>query len=318
MGMRNSNMAIMYDFSTQVKTIRQSVTDEVLRVAGISSRGFLRKLLNPLIWPPANKFAKLIAELDRDVATIGYRKATRNLVQRFVQELQIIGQENVPQKGPLLVVSNHPGTLDGFAIMSTIPRDDMKVVVEGFTFLRSMTASSEHMIYTPQDSSGRIGVVRSIIRHLSDGGGILVFPSGQLDPDPDVFPGASEAFDRWSPSLEFILNKVPETQVMISIISGLIAQSCANNPITRFWDELWMKIRVAEFIQMLQQTFISKDFSLIPRISYGDPLTIDDLLKQVDSSSIIEEIINRARKLLSYHIDNKTPPVNSGEIYGST
>jgi len=308
----------MNDFSTQVKAIRQSVTDEVLRVAGISSRGLIRKLLSPLVLPPANKFAQLIAEFDRDVATIGYREAAWNFVQRFVQELQIRGQENVPQKGPLLVVSNHPGTIDGIAIMSTIPRDDMKVVVEGFPFFRSMTASSEHMIYTPPDSSGRIGVVRSMIRHLSDGGGILVFPSGQLDPDPDVFPGASEAINQWSPSLEFILKKVPETQVMISIISGLIAQSCANNPITKFWDELWMKIRVAEFIQLLQQTFISRDFSLIPRISFGDPLTLDDLLKQVDSSSIIEEIIVRARALLSNHVGNNSSPTNGIEILSSS
>ena len=101
---------------------------------------------------------------------------------------------------------------------------------------------------------------------------------------------------------------------MVSIVSGMIAQSCANNPITKLWDELWMRIRVAEFIQLLQQSFISRDFSLIPRISFGAPLTIDELIGMGATPNVMDEIIDRARQLLTTHVEHNPFFLNGKEL----
>ena len=293
----------MSDLKTQVSVLRQTVTDEVFRVAGFSSRGFARKIFAPFIWPPANKFAKITAEFDYQVGTLGYREAAVNLLRFFVDEIKTSGAEKIPQEGPLVIASNHPGTYDGLAIMSSIPRDDMKVVVQGFPFVQNMKASSRHLIYTPADLHGRMGVVRTMIRHLKEGGGLLVFPSGKLEPDPEVLPGAMESLNEWSRSIGLILNRVPDTQLLVTIVSGVLAQSSLNNPFTRFFDDIWMKIRAAEFLQIIQQLLINKKFDLIPKISFSDPITVDDLLARMDSSSVMVEIVQRARELMEDHLE---------------
>lgn len=285
----------------QVSQIRRTVTDEFFRVAGFSRDNWFRKLVEPVGWVVAHKFAKIFADLDKDVSVSGLTKATHRFLQRYVKDVQILGQENVPQKGPLLIASNHPGTLDAFAIISNIPRDDMKVVVEGFPFFRSLTASSSHLIYTSDDPAGRMGALRSLIRHLQDGGGALIFPSGRLDPDPEVLPGAAEALESWSPSIELILKKVPQTQMIVTIVSGVLARSSVENLITRFFSDFWMKMRVAEFLQMLQQTYLSHSVELMPKVSFGKPMTFDEIIQYVDSSGVMMEIIERARELLEAH-----------------
>jgi len=287
----------------QVSQIRRTVTDEFFRVAGFSRDNWFRKLVEPIGWAVAHKFAKIFADLDKDVAVSGLSKATHRFLQRYVKDVQILGQENVPQEGPLLIASNHPGTLDAFAIISSIPRDDMKIVVEGFPFFRSLTASSSHLIYTTQDPAGRMGALRGLIRHLQSGGGALIFPSGKLDPDPEVLPGASAALDTWSPSIELILKKVPQTQMIVTIVSGVLARSCVENPITKFFNDFWMKMRVAEFIQMLQQTYISRSFELIPKVTFGNPMTFDEIFQYVESSGVMMEIVERARQLLETHTE---------------
>lgn len=308
----------MNDIKAEVSQLRRTVTDEIFRVAGFSRKGLVRKIFGPVLWPPAHRIASIFADFDLDVATLGLRDASRRLVQRFVDEVQINGQSNVPRKGPLVVASNHPGTLDGWAIMSNIPRDDMKVVVEGFPFFHSLPATAPHLIFTPPDTQGRMGVVRSMISHLRDGGGILIFPSGKLDPDPQVLPGASDALSTWSPSLGLILKKVPQTQVMVTIVSGVLSKTCVNNPIPNFFDEWWMKLRVAEFIQVVQQILISRDFNLMPKISFGDPVTIDEILEHVDSSGVMLDIIDRARQLLEIHTHEPSFLPNGAEIKSLT
>ena len=289
--------------STTARQIRKSVTDEVFRVAGISQNSWLRKLLSPIAWPPAQRFAKIMEKFDHDVANIGIQQATREFIQRFTEKVQIHGYENIPAKGPLLVASNHPGTLDGFAILSNLPRNDIKVVVEDFAFFRSLKASTKHMILTPSELSGRVSVIKSIIRQLKAGGGVLIFPSGELDPDPAVLPGASVALEKWSPSLDFIIKQVPQTKVMLTIVSGVLDQSSVNNPITKFFDDFWMRLRVAEFIQLIQQIYFSRSYDLKMKISFGDPLTRDELMAYFDSNGVMSELISKAKQLLQSHLD---------------
>ncbi|MEA3439911.1 MAG: 1-acyl-sn-glycerol-3-phosphate acyltransferase [Chloroflexota bacterium] len=293
----------MSEPKAEVSLLRRTLTDEVFRVAGFSRRGLIRRLFGPILWPPANRVARIIAEFDREVVSLGYRIATKNLLNRFVDEIHVLGNENIPKEGPLVVASNHPGTYDGLAIISSIPRDDMKVVVEGFPFFRSLPGSSPYLIHTPKDTSGRMGVLRSMIRHLEEGGGLLVFPSGKLDPDPEVLPGAMDALEEWSQSLGMILKKVPQTQVLVTIVSGVLAQSCVDNPFARIFDEVWMKLRAAEFIQIVQQMLINRKFDLMPKVRFGDPISVDDLLNRFEVSGLTLEIIERARALMESHLD---------------
>jgi hypothetical protein len=90
---------------------------------------------------------------------------------------------------------------------------------------------------------------------------------------------------------------------LVTIVSGVLAQSCVDNPFARIFDEVWMKLRAAEFIQIVQQTLINRKFDLMPKVRFGDPISVDDLLNRYEVSGITLEIIERARALMEYHLD---------------
>ena len=94
-----------------------------------------------------------------------------------------------------------------------------------------------------------------------------------MDPDPDLLPGAEQAQKSWSPSLELALRRVPETQLVVSIVSGVLARSCLQNPLTRLAGEDWRRRKLAEFLQVGQQVAFSRKFGLNVRVSFGAPVT---------------------------------------------
>jgi hypothetical protein len=49
---------------------------------------------------------------------------------------------------------------------------------------------------------------------------------------------------------------------------------------------------------------INKKVDLIPKISFSDPITVDDLLARMDSSSVMVEIVQRARELMEDHLED--------------
>lgn len=285
----------------KVDQLQRTMMNEVYRVMGISSRDWLKRFISFLSWAPAHRFSRLLADFDADVATCGYRIAAAQLINRFIKEVQIIGKENIPLDGPLLVASNHPGTYDAFAIMSEIPRDDMKIVVEDLPVFKCLTSISAHIIFAPKETVGRMQVVRSMIHQLNAGGGVLIFPSGKLDPDPQVFPGAETALDAWSPSLDVILRKVPQTQVIVTIVSGMLSQSSVNNLVTKRFDEFVMKIRVAEFFQLFQQSILSRKLRSKPLITFAEPFRVLDFPGSFETAQLMQDLKNVAKGLLKYH-----------------
>jgi len=96
----------------------------------------------------------------------------------FVTDLRVWGQSNVPKEGPLLIISNHPGTYDSIAISAALPRNDLKIIAGGYPFLRQLPAASQHLIFVSSDIQERMTSLRNAIRHLQQGSSLLIFPSG--------------------------------------------------------------------------------------------------------------------------------------------
>ena len=101
-----------------------------------------------------------------------------------------MGKERIPEEGPLIVASNHPGAYDSIAIISNLPRQDLKVIVSDVPFLRSLPAVSQRLIFTPSGPYSRMAALRGLLRHVQEGGAALIFPSGLVDPDPAFMPEA--------------------------------------------------------------------------------------------------------------------------------
>jgi 1-acyl-sn-glycerol-3-phosphate acyltransferase len=285
--------------------LRRALSLEILDAIGVSSTGPLRALLSPLVWPPAHLFARLAAEFDRRVAQWGLMEAVRWVLPRFVEDVCAVGADNIPVTGPLVIAANHPGASDGLVIASCLPRDDLKIVVTDRPFFRRLVAASSHIIYTPRDVEGRMGVVREALRHLRAGGSLLIFAHGNVEPDPAVAPGAAEALESWSPSVPLFLRQVSGAHLVVSIVSGVLAPSAFHHPLVRLQEEWRARQLLAEIVQVSQQMLFKRRFQLVPAVRFAAPLSVAELGGIPDPRAALESILARARDLLA----DAQPPV---------
>jgi hypothetical protein len=278
--------------------LRRALSTDILEAVGLPPGSPLRAVFSPLVWPPAHLFARLAAEFDRHVAQSGLIEAVRWVLPRFVDGVHALGTENIPAAGPLVIASNHPGTYDGLVIASCLPRDDLKIVVTDRPFLRGMHGSFPHLIYTPRDTEGRMGVVREAVRHLREGGSLLVFARGKVEPDPAVVPGAEEALGDWSPSVPLFLRRVPGASLVVTIVSGVLAPSALRHPVARLREGWPARQLLAEVVQISQQMLLRRRFGLAPTVRFAVPLMAGDVGEGRDASAALAAILARARDLL--------------------
>jgi hypothetical protein len=282
-----------------VGELTRNISTEILVAAGLPRTSLLQTLLRPLVWPPARRFASLAAAFEQRVAQEGLTAGVQWVLQRLVDGSKAIGTERIPSSGPLVIASNHPGSYDALVLASHLGRDDLKILVSDVPFLRSLHATSSHFLYTPSDAHKRMAALRESIRHLRAGGALLVFASAQVDPDPAFLPGAQEALKQWSPSLPLFLGQVPETTMLVTIVSGVLAQSCYRHPLTRLRKEQRLKQFLAEFLQIGQQVLFNRRFGLCPVVQFGEPLTAEVLENARDSREVLHAITAQAAKLIT-------------------
>jgi hypothetical protein len=284
-----------------VADLRRAIGTEALVALGLPRSGLLQTLLRPLVWPPTHRFAHLAAEFDRRVALEGLPQAAGWALSIFVEGHRVSGGDQVPSSGPLVVISNHPGSYDALLIASALGRNDLKIPASDVPFLRSLTATASHLIYTDTgpNAHARMATARQSIRHLQEGGALLLFASGQVDPDPAFLPGVREELQRWSPSVSLFLRQVPETLSLVTIVSGVLSPSCFHHPLTRIRKEQRLKQFLAEFIQISQQLLFGRRFGLVPMVQFAKPLQTVQLDGGRDPQAVKAILIEEAEKLLT-------------------
>lgn len=209
------------------------------------------------------------------------------------------GAEHVPPGGPLLVVANHPGAYDSLVIAASLPQDDLYMIATGYPMLRRLPNTSRRMIFVDPHAHSQLNVVREAVQHLRLGRSVLIFPRGRVEPDPAVLPGALEALQRWSPSLELFLRQVPDTQVLVTAVSGVLAPMFLRNPLIRIWRGRRDPLVVAETMQVMAQVLFSRLVRVQPLLSFTPPLSLQALPAGV--RSIFPAVLAQAARLLADH-----------------
>jgi 1-acyl-sn-glycerol-3-phosphate acyltransferase len=286
-----------------VSALTHEITLEILGAFGLPRSEWMEKTIGTLFTKPATKFSQVMASLDHNLATYGVREAAKRLLSDFVDNSTVMGVENIPTEGPLLIASNHPGTVDGVAISAHVPRDDLKVFVGGIPFLDNLPNVREFLIFSDRTHTNtRVAALRRSIDHLKNDGALLIFPTGQIDPDPAVLPGAHEALENWSRSIALMLRKVPHTYILPTITSGVLARESTKTLFAILRKEGVAKRRIMEFIQTMRQILSGEKFGLTPRVSFAPPLSIKDLGSSGDIDQVIHMIVDRAKYLLAQHM----------------
>ncbi len=296
------------DERTVARTLQHTITDEIFNAFGLRRKSWTRSLFEPVFWLPAHIFGRIMADIDRIVGEQGVPEASTQLLKHFVEGVRIVGEENIPRQGPLLIACNHPGAYDLVAVLSCLPRKDIKIMVSDIPFLHSMPAASQAMVYARPGAQGRMTAVRGMLRQVQEGGALVIFPSGLVDPDPEVLPGAESELEKWSGSLDLVLKRAPETKLIVSIVSGVLSPACLGSIFTRLPKIEWQKRKLAEFLQVIQQLALKRNFNLKPTVTFDVALTGAELLEKSGASDLHQAIIERARQVLRIHMDTVASP----------
>lgn len=286
------------DDQEKLTALKSRITDEIFFALGFSRRGFVRRVLGPLFYLPASHFIEIIAHIEDEVPRTGLNGAAMRIRPDFSMTVSPRGTEFFPKEGPLLIASNHVGAFDSVAIASCIPRRDLKLFVSDVPFMRAMTATGKQLIYVPLDVTGRMAALREGIQYLQNGGALLSFAHYEVEPDPSFMPGAYESIQDWSPSIEIMLRKVPDTKLQICMASNVLLPQYVHHPITKIRRKSFEKQKVGEFLQLIAQMLFPRHFKYNVHVSFSSPSD----LQQLGGQDIMPAVIQKARGLLKEHI----------------
>lgn len=282
---------------------RRSITREASLAAGFQPGSWQEKLFSTLFFFPAHQFAKLGKSFDEDIARCGLGFAAEQIIANFVTQVKVQGAENIPQDGPLIIASNHPGAFDGLVIIAQIKRDDLKLIVSDVPITRNFRETSRHLIYsTGVDHQERMTAVRQSLRHLGQGGSLLLFPTGLVDPDPAFMSGADQALKDWSPSLEYFMRKIPGASLLPVIVSGVLAPEYLDHWLARRQKSVRAQQKVAEYLEVAHMIMFSKKLKLVPCITFGVPLSTQDLIGEKSEDRLNSAINEAVYELLMQHL----------------
>jgi hypothetical protein len=284
----------------QVRLLRERITDEVFQALGFSKTGLVRRSLGWLVRLPTQRFSSLFASADLAARDRGLQDAGRELLKNLSVPVAAMGAETLPLEGPLIVASNHPGAYDSAALAASIPRRDVKIIVYEIPFYHALEYIQQCMIFVNPDPNLRMSAIREAVDHLRSGGALIQFGTGRIDPDPSVLEGSAETLKNWSPSLEIMLRKVPQTRLSLAVVSGVLLERFTRHPLTRLRRHPIDQRRIAEFMQVISQLVSGKAPGVQPRITFAPP--VDTSVLQAESKERwMESILRRAQTLLAEH-----------------
>ena len=284
-----------------VTTLSRSLLYEIVGAFGFP-RDSLHWLFRPIFRPVTDRLAEIGVTFNRLVREQGFPKAAGWALTNWCTQITARGAEAIPAEGPLLVISNHPGTYDSILVASQMGRKDICYISGDIPFLKYLPDAHQHFFFVSRkDPHDRMVAARKAIRHLRAGGSLLLFGVGHLDPDPAVYPDAADYVDQWSGSIEVFLRQVPGVRVLLAIVSGVVSPKWAHSPLTWLRRAALDRRRLAEFGQVVTQLLFPGRLMFSPCVTFAPPVTAEQLRGETGSDAVLPAVIARGQALLAEH-----------------
>lgn len=290
---------------SQLDLLTQINLDDLVSSFGWTDSPRLAALLRHLFFNPARTFAEAMVEFDDAVGADSLPDASRLLLGRYVREVRVYSRENIPPAAPFLALSNHPGMADTVALFAALNRVDLKIIALDRPFLKALPNTSKQLFYLRDDPAARMTLVRQVSTHLKSGGSALTFPAGEIEPDPNVYPGALESLTKWTDSAGVFLRMAPETVILPTLVRGVIWDKTAHHPIVRLKRDRMGREKLAAAFQLLAHVQF-KQRPVTVTVQIGQPITVEKLGSK-ETQVIHQAVLAEMRRLI------QNPPEGDGE-----
>lgn len=254
----------------QLALLSRVNTDDLLGGLGLGGIRHGRRLLEWLFQFPARRFAHDVITYDDAVGDAGLAAGGAWAIRRFAAGVTTSEQQRYPRTGATLFVANHPGLWDTTALFTAIQRPDLRVVAAARPFLRALPNTSRYLFYIDESAASRTKTIRAIARHFRSGGAVLTFPAGQIEPDPAVLPGASEALEQWSDSIDVFARFAADLTIVPVIVSGVLSPAALRHPLTYIRrqpkDREWLAALLQIQLRAYQRAMVN--------VAFGSPIVV--------------------------------------------
>ncbi|TFG62377.1 MAG: hypothetical protein E4H36_08120 [Spirochaetales bacterium] len=237
---------------------------------------------------PALYFTLLLRRFDAKIGREGLRPAADWLLKQFYAGAadaagsKVSGNVFVPA-GPLLILSNHPGIGDSMALLSVLPRPDVKILVADKPFFRALPNLSKLLFLLGDNVMDRARLADIAVKYLVSGGCLLLYPAGKIEPDPMVYPEVSPANAQWSSLVGYITLRCSEAGVNLPLqavkVSGIFpALEAKAGILPPDWEERGQRIALRILLFRLMKKHAV-------RISAGCPAYSAELLRSDEAAA---------------------------------
>jgi hypothetical protein len=140
-----------------------------------------------------------LASFATDVGAQGLPIAAGQALSRFGVALRSTGASVT--EGPCLILANHPGAYDALSLMVAIGRRDLAILAADRAFLRALSGFSQHLLFVGDQAGKRAGALKKSFAWLKQGGALLHFPAGKIEPDADYEGDRTRLLEPWQPGV---------------------------------------------------------------------------------------------------------------------
>ena len=236
--------------TSNLELLTQINLDDLVSSFGWQNQPVLACILRGIFFRPAQTFAKFMLEFDKAVEERGLVDASHLALGHYVRDVRVFGLDRVPDSA-FLALSNHPGMTDTLSLFAALNRPDLKVIALDRPFLMALPNLSRQLFFVKDDPASRMKLVRQVSGHLRNGGAALTFPAGEIEPDPNVYPGAVDALQTWTDSVGVFIRMAPETVILPVLVRNVIWDKTAKLPLLKLKKTREEREKLAAALQLL-------------------------------------------------------------------
>lgn len=282
--------------ASNIDMLTQINLDDLVSSFGWENRPFLAGMLRRTFQSPPQAFAQQMVEFDSAIPIYGLVEASRRSIRHFVDDIRIFGRERIPASA-FLALSNHPGMTDTLSLFIALNRPDLHIIALNRPFLKALPNMSKQLAYVTGDAASRFKLIRQISAHLRGGGAALTFPAGDIEPDPDLQPGAADSLRDWTDSAGVFVRMAPETAVLPVLVRGVIRKKTARHPLTFLKKARAEREKLAAALQLLAHVMLKKK-DVHVRVQIGRPIYTRDL-GTTETKVIHQAVLAEMKQLLA-------------------